>query len=135
MPNFEVFDRRSRPFFVQPLVTIQRRGIMSLNQAAYEALGNPQAVELLFDRAERVMGLRAVDQHAPHAYPLPQQGNSSNHLVAGKAFVKFYGIDTSVARRYRAEMLGNVLAVDLKQEAIETTGPRGQASRRAAGSG
>lgn len=123
MPNFEVFTRRSSPIRKEPLVTIQRKGMFSMNQAAFEALGSPEAVELLYDPEEKIIGLRPIDPEAAHAYPVRTMGNGSSRLVAGTAFATFHGIDTSVARRYNAAMYGNVLGIDLKQEALEVTGP------------
>ncbi len=129
MPNFEVFKKTSIPITTKPAVTIQRRGNMSLNEPAYEALGKPAAVQLLYDRDEGFIAFRPVDPDTPHAVPLRAQQRGTNRTVAGTAFTKYVGIDTSTARRYSAQMMGDVLAVDLKQEAVDVTGPR--ASNRA----
>jgi len=47
---FEVFDKRQAPLGKAPAVTIQRRGLMSLNRAAYNMINEPSTVELLYDR-------------------------------------------------------------------------------------
>jgi hypothetical protein len=47
---FEVFDKRQAPLAKAPAVTIQRRGLMSLNRAAYNMINEPSTVELLYDR-------------------------------------------------------------------------------------
>lgn len=129
MPNFEVFTRRSSPIRKEPLVTIQRKGMFSLNLAAYEALGSPEAVELLYDPDERIVGLRSVNPEAAHAYPVRTMGNGNTRLIAGTAFTHFHGIDTGVARRYSATMYGDVLGIDLKQEGLEVMGPGRPKSR------
>ncbi len=118
MPNFETFTRRSTPVTATPLVTIQKRGTISLNRTAYELLGSPEAVELLYDRGERVIGIRAVDPDTRHAYPMRKQPSSYSYLFAGQAFAKYYDIPIGETRRYEAEMIGDVLAVDLKQTAM-----------------
>jgi hypothetical protein len=120
MATFEVFTKRGAPTVNAPLVSIQRRGTLSLNLAAFEALGQPAAVEFLFDRTERVMGLRRVDPSVRHAYPVRKQQVSSTYVLAGAAFLNHYGVEADVRRRYPAQMDGDVLAVDLKQEALET---------------
>ncbi len=99
MPNFETFTRRAAPVASTPLVTIQKRGTFSLNRAAYELLGSPEAVELLYDRDERVMGIRAVDPDTRHAYPMRKQPSSYSYLFAGQAFAKYYGIPIGETRR------------------------------------
>lgn len=124
MPEFEVFTRRATPLSKGPFVTIQRKGILSLNLDAFEALGKPEAVELVYDRSERVMGFRPVSPDVPHAYRPRKQGASSSFLVAGQAFTRYYGIVTDTARRYPATMIDDVLAIDLKAEGIIATGPR-----------
>ena len=123
MPNWERFTKRGMPVAGQPFVTIQRKGLISLNRTAHDMLGKPEAVELLYDRDEKIIGLRRVDPSETFAYPVRTQA-SSNFLIAGTAFTSYYGIDVSVARRYRAAMMDDVLAVDLKQEPTEVTGPR-----------
>ena len=132
MPNFETFTRRSTPTVAQPLVSIQRRATISLNQAAFEALGKPATVELLFDREEQMMGFRAVEPTARHAYPVRKQPTSNSYLIGGQAFCKHFGIPTGATRRYEARVIGDVLAVDLKQPAIEPVNAREASGARVA---
>ncbi len=124
---FERFDKRSVPIAENPFVTIQMRGPMSLNYSAYKILGEPEAVELLYDREDKIVGLRPVSPKEAYAFPVRPQGRKdkrpSNYVVAGQAFTKHYGIDTSVAQRYPAELREDVLAVDLKRGTV-ATGPR-----------
>jgi hypothetical protein len=115
MSNFEVFMGRASPIPRDAALTIYPRGVFSINRAARKALGEPKAVELLFDRTERLIGLRGVSAQVPHAYPLRTQAASSSVLVSGRAFVRHYGISTEVARRYPAAMIGDVLTVDVKE--------------------
>ena len=124
---FERFDKRSVASTTSPFVTLQKRGPFGLNRSAYEVLGRPEAVELLYDRDEHIIGLKPVSPTEPYAFPVRPQGSReriSNFLVAGQSFTKHYGIDTSVARRYAAEMQGDILTVDLKRGGVEATGPR-----------
>ena len=46
--EFETFTRRMVPLVKKPTVTIQKRGTLSFNKAAQVALGEPEAVELLY---------------------------------------------------------------------------------------
>lgn len=126
MPEFEVFRKRMVPLVKQPYVTIQRRGVLSFNHAAHEALGKPAAIELLYDAAAQVMGVRGVDPTTEHAYAFRQTAGRSNgsFMVSGIAFAKYYGIPTEVSRRYPAYMDGDVLCVDLSAEGTEVTSNR-----------
>ena len=57
MPEFEVFVDRHRSPPGQHEVGIDARGIFALNLAAYRALGEPAAVELLFAADEQLRSL------------------------------------------------------------------------------
>jgi len=129
LDGFDVFDRSSAPSPSVPTLTIQRRGMLSLNRGSYEALGKPAAVELLFNRERRAIGIRPADPATPRAYAVRSQGaaggSSNTYLVPGRSFTTHYGIDTTVARRYGVERRGEMLLVDLEQEgAVTVTSPR-----------
>ncbi len=100
---------------------------MTINRAAYEMLGGPEAVELLYSKKNRVVGVRQVSKKEPYAFPLRGQGRKgqepSNYLVAVQAFTKHYNIDTSVAMRYPAEMQEEILTIALDRGTV-ATGPR-----------
>lgn len=125
MANFEVFDRRTRPVPSQATITLQKRGTFSLNRAAFRALGEPEAVELLYDRAERLVGLRNATVDNPFAYPVRKQQNAASYLIAGKAFAQHYGISVGVTRRWPAQMVEGILAIDLKEPGQEVVTRRG----------
>jgi hypothetical protein len=133
MPNFQVFDKRAVPISGDPMVTIQRTGVISLNRAAYHAIGEPSYVEMLYDPDERIVGIRPVKEKLPHAYPVRVQGRAASHtyLLAGLAFMKYYGILPEVSIRYMAEMYGEVLGVDLKKQGLEVTSNRNRRQLRA----
>lgn len=114
MPNFESFSKRMVPTKSMPAVTIQRRGALSLNRAAYSAIGSPHAVELLYDRSARVIGVRPIKADADNAYAVrPATRKSGPFVVSAMAFSQFYDIDTSCTRRWPAYLEDGVLCVDL----------------------
>jgi hypothetical protein len=131
LDGFETFHRPTAPVSGEPSITIQSRGNLGLNAAAYEALGEPESVVLLFNRAKRVIALRAVDPHVPEAYPVSRQGQANSWTISGRAFLKEYGIPIGEARRYRASPLGDdVLTVDLNQDPAPAPGTRGKNPNR-----
>jgi hypothetical protein len=126
MPNFETFSRRMVPLKAEPHVTIQRRGAISLNRSSFAAIGSPDAVELLYDRDKRIVGLRPVPAQADNAYHVrPSSAAPSGPLViSAMAFTKFYDIDTSITRRFDAYLDDGVLCVDLTQDGTPVGGNR-----------
>jgi len=128
--GFEVFEKSSAPLTRIPSVTVQRRGLISLNRAAWKLLDDAAFVELLFDPQERVIGLRPTSETNPNAYPVRPQGSNANSdkgpvLIAGQLFTKYYGIDTEQAMRYVGpQVQDGILCVDLKSEGQKVTSNR-----------
>lgn len=114
-PQFETFTKGLVPLKRQPRVTIQKRGTISLNKAAYHALGKPGFVELLYDAEHAIMGLRTAQPQVTHAYPVRSSSGTDNgpFVISAMAFTHFYDIDMSASRRWPAYLEGDVLCADL----------------------
>lgn len=123
----QVFDRSKPPptSASDPEVTIQKHARVSLNGAAAEALGFPEAVEFLYSEEERIMGVRAAEPGSSRSYLLRKGGRGTNYLTSGESFIKGYGIPHERATRYKAEVDADMLLVDLKQVGLDVSaGPR-----------
>jgi hypothetical protein len=112
---FEVFDKRRMRQPSACRVTIQKRGVFTLNHAAYTVLGHPEAVVFLFDEAHQRVGLKAAELSQPAAYAVRHNQKKTNHLVSGGLFTQHYGIPVDQARRFRARMEGDILCFDLAE--------------------
>ncbi len=98
-PKFEEFSReKARSGVEEPMFTLQARGLLSLNNAAYRALGQPGHVALLYDVTQRIVGLRTVGEDWPNAYRVRPQGSS--YIVGAQGFIAYYGIKPLVAQRF-----------------------------------
>ena len=128
MPNFETFKRGLLQIPAEPQITILRRGILSLNKPAHSALGSPDAVELLYDPCERVVGLRPVDPRAENSYIVrrPRSGGRGPFVITAMAYAKLYDIDTTKSLRRDAYLDNGVLCVCLNDAAIAVTSNRAQ---------
>lgn len=119
--GFEVFEKGSAPMPSVPSVTIQKKGLFSLNEAAQKLLNNPEAIQFLWDAERKVIGLRPVQVTEPNAYPARRQNTAAGKrgrgpvLVAGTMFTKFIGMDTSVARRWVPKVEDGMLIIDLNE--------------------
>lgn len=148
--GFEVFEKGSAPVKTVPSVTIQKRGMVSLNSAAHQLLGEPEAVVFLWDAQRRVIGLKACDISDPNAYPTRSTGavrstdsdqrpvrakRGKAVLVAGTMFTQHIGLDTSEARRWVPYLEGDVLIVDLNSEGQRVVSNRSKAQEAAARAG
>src|SRR4051812_18291260 len=114
MDDFEVFRAPGKPSRIEPTVTLQTKGPISLNQAAYELLGSPEAVELLYSRSQHVIGMRPAEAGSPYAIPVrPQSRGGKTWMVAGQAFRSRYGLAEKGARRFVPRLEGTMLRIDL----------------------
>lgn len=121
MSSWEVWDAKGAPrtYSSDPAVGWHKSGRISLNKAAYEALGEPKAMLLLYDRKRGRVGLRSTDEGDPRRLKVNRFGNNS-HGVAGGLFRKVVGIpEEKLGRRYEARMEDGVLAFDLDEPTQE----------------
>lgn len=116
---FETFTRQ-RKADRQPYVTMQKKGVISLNKAAFDALEQPDSVELLYDSDSRLVALRKVDSSVEHAYQVraPVE-NHATWLVSGAAFVSYYEIDNSESIRRPARREEDLLIIDLNHPGVD----------------
>ena len=129
---FEVFDKRSAPMKGTPSVTIQKRGILSINGPAHKMIDGALVVELLFDKSRRVMALRPADP-SPRSYALREPSKTGQTLLSATAFMDAYDIDTTVSRRYEPFEEDGMLCINLAGPSIEVRGNRSRASKEDAG--
>jgi hypothetical protein len=130
---FEVFDKRQTTRSKAPLVTIQKRGVISFNRAAHALIDEAEMVELLYDRDDEIVGIRPVSNDVPHGYPVRAQSATRSTgplLIAGTAFVQYYGIDTTMSRRWTPYMRGDVLCIDLSTPGTPIIGNRSKNASR-----
>lgn len=120
---FEVFDKRKAPMKGAPSVTVQRRGIVSINGPAHKMIETARVVELLFDRDRRVMALRPAEP-SPTTYELREPTKSGQTILSAIAFMDTYGIDTSVSRRYEPFCEDGMLCIDFTGPSSEVHGNR-----------
>lgn len=132
---FEVFNKRVAPLGKEPSVTIQKRGIFSFNGAAHKLIDNAETVELLFDRENNIIGIRPATA-SPNAYQIRNQSKSRTGLtlLSASAFTQYYGIDTSVSRRWRPTLKDGILCIDLNGDSAEVHGNRKSATPSESGS-
>jgi hypothetical protein len=101
MPNFVEFDRQdSHTAPDDPMFTLQRRGMISLNLAAFKALGEPATVALLYDAQEGIVALRKVPRTYHNGYHVRKQANARSYLVGAQGFTAYHKIRTDVPTRY-----------------------------------
>jgi hypothetical protein len=76
-------------------------GKITFTAEVWKALGEPDAVAMLYDATERIVGLRVCDPAAENAYRVGTAGKArSSFYVVVKDFLKHYGIEFDGAQRF-----------------------------------
>lgn len=117
MPTWETFTPSTIAWGLleEPAVTIQKRGVLSINASAYQELGRPTAVELLFDREERIIGIRPSLAATGGLQVWFPSGKTAPAQVSAGRFFKYFGIGIESTLRHPAVMDDGVLCVDLDE--------------------
>jgi hypothetical protein len=107
------------------MFTLQARGLLSFNHAAFKALGEPRAVTLLYDADDHIVGLRKVDKADRNAHKVRQQQRARSYLVSAQAFVAHHAIPTPRARRFAGVDYGDGIWGFALQEGLAVENRRG----------
>ena len=94
--QWEIFTGRPNAYSgeAEARITLGRNTIY-LNGKAFEALGSPGAVEMMFEGNERIIGLKPVDRGERNAFPVRQHGRTGNYRrIAASAFCRHFRLDT-----------------------------------------
>lgn len=106
-----------------PSITIQQRGVISINRAAYDLLQRPEWVRLGYRAEDHSIEIRACAPGEEGATLVRKQPHTSAHYVAGLAFTHWHGIDTTVARAYTPTLEDGAFYLDLAKGRV-VTGPQ-----------
>lgn len=104
--GFEVFRGKRRRQH-DPAITIHAKGVtLGINAVAYEELGRPSRVVLLFDREDRRIGIRAATEgEEAIAYRI----TPNRSVIPCRDFTATYGLIFAEPRRLPATIADGVL--------------------------
>ena len=111
--SFELFKGRGeRGRYNCPVVTIQASGGIVMNGVAYEQLSEPRFLKLYYDEETQCIGLESAMRSEEYAYPVRRSGESG-YSVSVRSFLKYFDIDISATKRFRATKEGDMLIAAL----------------------
>jgi hypothetical protein len=126
MPEFVEFSQEdSRSRREDPQFTWQARGLLTMNRAAFQALDEPEAITLLYDANERIVGFRKVDPANKNAHAVRKQPKSHTYRVGAQGFAAYHGIQTLRARRFVAHDYGSGIWGFALDEGVSVENRRG----------
>jgi hypothetical protein len=84
----------------EPRVTIHKDKKLMLNRAACEALGDPPAIRLYFDKGANCIGLAATSPDEAFAFPMHQRDNLPYRFVRAGSFCVHFGIEPTATMAF-----------------------------------
>ena len=96
-------------------VTVNRDGRFFLNEKALEALGTPHGVALMYDRREKVIGIRPSQPNRRETHLLRGKHQSTGRVIHAKRFCRRFDIRPSETYAFvNVESIdGPILLLDL----------------------
>ncbi len=76
-------------------VSLNSKGLILLNRKAFEALGEPRAVILSFERRNSKIGIRSASPALSNAFPVKPRPEAHSRIVHASPFCRNYGIRVS----------------------------------------
>lgn len=70
----------------EPRITLGPKGTIYMNRFAFDALGGPAAVEILFDGNRRVIGLKPTDPRKRNAFVIKDHGTGNYKRLSISSF-------------------------------------------------
>jgi 5-methylcytosine-specific restriction endonuclease McrA len=113
---FEVFKSKHARASRGPRIGLSRRGYFSLNKFAFELLGRPSRVLLLYDSERALVGLKAADENVPYSYGVVQQGNSESYILAAKAFCDYCGITYDEVQHFVPRSQDDLVVFEVREQ-------------------
>ena len=116
--NWQTCKRRRdlRGRWVALYVTMNPRGEISMSRLTYEKLGEPAAVQLLFDSVNNRIGLKPSHREAREAFPVGKRGSHGGRRIHAYTLMQEFRIDLpSTIQFYDADIDDDgVLILDLR---------------------
>lgn len=118
--RFEQFDgqRRIRMATDRPMVSLNDKHLLRLNEPAYDALGRPSAVSLWFDSRARSVAIRPA-KPSPSTFPVKRQDSTAVWLVSAEEFIEHHQITVEATTRFEV-----IVVNDAETDAIVFDLPR-----------
>ena len=91
--HWEEFDAGpTQPRSERIHVTLNQKNLILLNGNIHEKLGSPDAVILLFDKVNSIIGLNPASPNMSNAFPVKQKDSGRHRLIRVTPFCKRHGI-------------------------------------------
>lgn len=115
--HWEVFrGGPTRPENQALSVTINYKNVLTFNKFTAKALGNPEAVLLMFEKRESLIGIVPSNMREKDAFPLKPKSGAMNYIVHAAPFCRHHNIMIERTERFDHPEIDDegILRLDLK---------------------
>ena len=103
-------------------VTLGERHVFYLNKVAYDALGQPAAVELRYDGNRRIIGIKPHDPRRKNAFLVKQHTTGNYRKIHAAAFCRHYRLGIEGTNLFDGAELTNEGILELPMSSMITIG-------------
>lgn len=127
-PNWKKFTKAGGRGVYEKRASLSPRGVFTLNQPTFEEMGQPDAVELLFDDGQRLIGLSPVAKDAPYAYMVRKQKTNKSYLIGARPFCHHFRLNIEQTIRFNdIKVIDGVLVLDMNNTVpVEAKKPKAE---------
>lgn len=115
--HWEIFDAgQTVPSDERMHVTLNYKNVIFLNANMHERLGHPEAVVLMFDKVNSVIGINPAPATLPNAFRVKPQTRGRHRIIHASPFCRHYGIKVDNTMAFLKPEIDEegVLRLDLK---------------------
>jgi hypothetical protein len=73
-------------------VTMNKKGTIAMNRAAYDRLDQPEAVNIMYDPANCSIGLKRTGKNMRNAYPIHRSGRHGGRKISAYRLITECGV-------------------------------------------
>ena len=88
-----------------------------MNDLAYDLLGRPSHIVLLYDRKEKLIGFEPGRAEQTYAFPVRNAGGAgeaSSWALSTRSFYAYYELQPEATQRFKATKQDDIVVIDLK---------------------
>ena len=116
--RWEIYEAgENKPFKERVHVTLNRKNVFCLNKKVFEMLGEPEAVVLMFDKKEKVIGMRPARPSPTGTFRVhPHTSGTTHKIIRAAPFCRAFNIRMDCTSAFVQPRLDDdgVLMLDLK---------------------
>lgn len=128
--SWRKLKRRSSIRSIKPAISIQKNGRIAWNLGTQDVLGNPTFVELLYDDAHKILGVRAVQEESTESFPVYKSAKQNTWGIHAKGALDTVGVTVDKSFHTLATTDRDVVSISVAEIVGEPPGAQRRSRRK-----